>query len=53
MGESIISTCMNPLSKTKDSIKARKDLGELYNHRILELSESSGMPCGLFCLKPK
>jgi hypothetical protein len=53
MGESIISTCMDPLSKTKDNIKARKDLAELYNHRILDLFESSGMPRGLFCLKPK
>jgi hypothetical protein len=30
-GESIISTCMDLLGKTKDNIKARKDLAELCN----------------------
>jgi hypothetical protein len=29
MGESIISTCMSLLGKTKENIKARKDLAEL------------------------
>jgi hypothetical protein len=36
MGESIISTCMGFLDKTKDNMKARQDLAELYNHPSLE-----------------
>jgi hypothetical protein len=53
MGESIISTCMDLPGKTKDNIKARKDLIELCNHPTPDLSESGGKPRGSFCLKPK
>jgi hypothetical protein len=53
MGKSIISTCIDLLGKTKDNIKAQKDLVELYNCPTLELSESGGKPRGSFCLKPK
>ena len=53
MAESIISTCMDLTGKTKDNIKARKDLAELCNRPTLELSESGGKPRASFCLKPK
>jgi hypothetical protein len=53
MGESIISTCMNIPGKTKDNIKAQKDLEELCNRPTFELSERGGKPCNSFCLKPK
>jgi hypothetical protein len=45
MGESIISTYMSLLGKTKDNIIARKDLAEHCNHPTLELSETGGKPC--------
>jgi hypothetical protein len=41
MGESIMTTCMGLLEKTKDNIKAQKDLANLCNRPILELSETS------------
>jgi hypothetical protein len=44
IGESIISTYMSLLGKTKDNIKARKDLVELCNRPTLELSETGGNP---------
>jgi hypothetical protein len=44
IGESIISTYMSLLGKTKDNIKARKDLVELCNRPTLELSETGGKP---------
>jgi hypothetical protein len=53
MGESIISTCMGLLGKSKDSIKARKDLGKLYNRATLELTKSGGKSHASFCLTPK
>jgi hypothetical protein len=53
MGESIMSTCMDLLGKTKDNIKARKDLVELCNRPTLELSKSGIKLCGSFNLKPK
>jgi hypothetical protein len=42
MGESIISTCIGLLGKSKDNIKAQKDLAELCNHPTLELTKSGG-----------
>jgi hypothetical protein len=53
MGESIISTCMGFLGKTKDNMKARKDLAELCNRPSLELKVTGGKPRASFCLKPQ
>jgi hypothetical protein len=53
MGESIISICMGFLGKTKDNIKAQKDLAELCNHLSLELKLTGGKPCASLCLKPQ
>jgi hypothetical protein len=40
VGESILSTCMNQGDKTKDNIKARKDLAKLCNRPTQELEEN-------------
>jgi hypothetical protein len=53
MGESIISTCMGFPSKTKDNMKARKDLAELCNRSCLELKVAGGKTDASFCLKPQ
>jgi hypothetical protein len=53
VGESILSTCMSFMDKTKDNQKARMDLAQLCNRPILELKSSGGKPCAPFCLKPK
>jgi hypothetical protein len=53
MGESIISTYMSFLSKTKDNRKARWDLAELCNRSSLELKVNGGKSCASFCLKPQ
>jgi hypothetical protein len=53
MGESIISTCMGFLGKTKDNMKARKDLAELCNRPSLEIKVTGGKPRASFCLKPQ
>jgi hypothetical protein len=53
IGESILSTCMAFVDKTKDNHKARKNLAQLCNRPSLELKSSSGKPRALFCLKPK
>jgi hypothetical protein len=53
MGESIISTCMGLLGKTKENIMARKDLIELCNCPTLELNETGGKPHASLCLKPQ
>jgi hypothetical protein len=53
MGETIISTCMGFLGKTKDNMKARQDLVELCNRSSLELKINGGKPCVSFCLKPQ
>jgi hypothetical protein len=53
MGESIIGTCMCFLGKTKDNMKARKDLAELCNRPSLELKVTGGKPRASFCLKPQ
>jgi hypothetical protein len=51
MGESVISTCMGFPGKTKDNIKARHDLADLYNCPSLELKVNGGKPHASFCLK--
>jgi hypothetical protein len=53
MGESIISTCMGFPGKTKDNMKARKDLTELCNHPSLEHKVTDGKSGTSFCLKPQ
>jgi hypothetical protein len=53
VGESILSTCMAFVDKTKDNHKARKDLAHLCNRPSLELKSSGSKPCAPFCLKPK
>jgi hypothetical protein len=53
MGESIIATCMDLPGKTKDNIKARKDLAEHCNRPTLELSTNGGKPRASFSLKVK
>ena len=53
VSKSIISTCMDMSDKTKDNIKARRDLAVLCNRPTLELSESGGKLHASFCLKPK
>jgi hypothetical protein len=53
VGESILSTCMNLGDKTKDNIKARKDLAKLCNRPTQELDENGKKPRAQFCLKPK
>jgi hypothetical protein len=53
MGESIISTCMGFLDKTKDNRNARQDLAELCSRPSLELKVNGGKPCASFCLKPQ
>jgi hypothetical protein len=53
VGESILSTCMTFVNKTKDNHKARKDLALLCNRPSFELKFSGGKPRAPFCLKPK
>jgi hypothetical protein len=53
VGESILSTCMTFVEKTKYNHKARKDLAQFYNQPSLELKSSGGMPRAPFCLKSK
>jgi hypothetical protein len=53
IGESILSTCMTFMDKTKDNQKVRKDLAQLCNRPSLELKSSGGKPHAPFSLKPK
>jgi hypothetical protein len=53
MGESIISTCMGFPGKTKDNMKAQKDLAELCNHPSIELKVTGGKRRTSFCHKPQ
>jgi hypothetical protein len=53
VGESILTTCMTFMNKTKDNHKSRKDLAQLYNRSSHELKSSGGKPRASFCLKPK
>ncbi|WVZ83078.1 hypothetical protein U9M48_030258 [Paspalum notatum var. saurae] len=51
--ESVISTCMDFSDKTKDNVKARKDLAKICNRPTLELTAGGGKPRAPFCLKPQ
>jgi hypothetical protein len=51
VGESILSTCMSFMDKTKDNHKARKDLALICNRPSLELKSHGGKPRAPFCLK--
>ena len=53
LAESVISTCMDFADKTKDNIKARKDLARICNRPTLELTDSGGKIRAPFCLKPR
>ena len=48
--ESVVSSCLDLPDKTKDNIKARRDLASLCNRPSLELTENGGRPCVPFCL---
>jgi hypothetical protein len=53
VGESILSTCMTFMDKTKDNHKVRNDLARYYNRPSLKLKSSDGKPRAPFCLKSK
>jgi hypothetical protein len=53
VGESILSTCMGFMGKTKDNLKARRDLAQICNRSTLELIEKGSKPHAPFCLKSK
>jgi hypothetical protein len=53
MGESIISTYMGFLGKTKDNRKARQDLAELCNRPSLEFKVNGDKTRASFYLKPQ
>jgi hypothetical protein len=53
VGESILSTCMTFVDKTKNNHKVSKDLTQLCNQPSLQLKSSGGKPRAPFCLKPK
>jgi hypothetical protein len=51
--ESILSTYMAFVDKTKDNHQTRKDLAQLCNRPSLKLKSCGGKPRASFCLKPK
>jgi hypothetical protein len=53
VGESILSTCIDFVDKTKDNQKVRKNLAQLCNRSTLELTTSGSKPRAPFYLKPK
>jgi hypothetical protein len=53
VGESILSTCMGFVDKTKDNQKARKDLAQLCNRPTIELKSVTASHMHHFFLKPK
>ena len=53
VAESIVMTCMNFTDKTKDNIKARKDLAAICDRPSLELNDKGRKPHAPFYLKPK
>jgi hypothetical protein len=53
VGESILSTCISFVDKTKNNHKARKDLALIYNRPSLELKSHGGKPRAPFCLKAR
>ena len=56
VAESIISTCFDVTDKTKDNMKARKDMAEICKRPMLELKVSDkgheSRPRADYCLKP-
>jgi hypothetical protein len=42
VAESIISTCLDIMGKTKDNLKARRDVEDICNRPSLELDERGG-----------
>jgi hypothetical protein len=42
VAESIVSTCLNIMGKTKDNFKARRDIADICNYPSLELDERGG-----------
>jgi hypothetical protein len=53
VAESIVSTCMDIMGKTKDNFKARRDIADVCNHPSLELDKRGGKPHAPFVLKVK
>jgi hypothetical protein len=53
IGESILSACMGFVDKTKDNLKARRDLAQICNGPTLELTDRGTKLHASFCLKPK
>jgi hypothetical protein len=53
VSESILSTCMSFVDKTKDNHKARKDLALICNRPSLELKSHGGKLGAPFCLKAR
>jgi hypothetical protein len=53
VGESILTTCMSFVDKTKDNHKARKDLALICNRPSLELKSHGDKPRAPFCLKAR
>jgi hypothetical protein len=51
--ESIISMCMDIMSKRKDNFKVRSNIAHICNHPSLELNERRGKRRAPFCLKIK
>jgi hypothetical protein len=49
VAESIISTCLDIMGKTKDNLKARRDVEDICNRPSLELDERGGgqMTCSI------
>jgi hypothetical protein len=53
ISESILSTCMSFIDKTKDNQKVRRNLAQLCNRPILELTTTGSKSHAPFCLKTK
>jgi hypothetical protein len=53
VAESIVSTCLNIMGKTKNNFKARRDIEDICNRPSLELDERGGKRRAPFCLKVK
>jgi hypothetical protein len=53
VAESIVSTCLDIMSKTKDNFKAQRDIAVDCKHPSFELDEGGGKPHAPFCLKVK
>jgi hypothetical protein len=53
VAESIVSTCMDIMGKTKDNFKARRDIAYVCNHPSHDLDERGGKLRAPFVLKVK